>query len=59
MDEDGPSGPDGPAEGPLVLLVDDDAAIRRAVGASLELEGFRVVRASGGLYKPPKRFRNW
>ena len=41
MDEDGP-------EGPLVLLVDDDAAIRRAVGAGLELEGFRVVRASGG-----------
>jgi DNA-binding response OmpR family regulator len=31
-----------------VLLVDDDAAIRRAVGAGLELEGFRVVRASGG-----------
>jgi DNA-binding response OmpR family regulator len=38
---------DGPA-GPLVLLVDDDAAIRRAVGAGLELEGFRVVPASGG-----------
>jgi DNA-binding response OmpR family regulator len=34
--------------GPIVLLVDDDAAIRRAVGAGLELEGFRVVRASGG-----------
>ncbi len=33
---------------PLVLLVDDDAAIRRAVGAGLELEGFRVVPASGG-----------
>jgi DNA-binding response OmpR family regulator len=33
---------------PVVLLVDDDAAIRRAVGAGLELEGFRVVRASGG-----------
>ena len=31
-----------------MLLVDDDAAIRRAVGAGLELEGFRVVRASGG-----------
>jgi DNA-binding response OmpR family regulator len=38
---------DGP-RGPVVLLVDDDAAIRRAVGAALELEGFRVVRASGG-----------
>jgi len=33
---------------PIVLLVDDDAAIRRSVGAGLELEGFRVVRASGG-----------
>ena len=36
------------AEQPVVLLVDDDAAIRRAVGASLELEGFTVVPASGG-----------
>jgi DNA-binding response OmpR family regulator len=35
-------------EGPLVLLVDDDAAIRRSVGAGLELEGFRVAAASGG-----------
>jgi DNA-binding response OmpR family regulator len=33
---------------PVVLLVDDDAAIRRAVGEGLELEGFRVVPASGG-----------
>jgi DNA-binding response OmpR family regulator len=38
---------DDPAR-PVVLLVDDDAAIRRSVGAGLELEGFRVVRASGG-----------
>ena len=43
MDED----EDGPTQ-PVVLLVDDDDAIRRAVGAGLELEGFRVVRASGG-----------
>jgi DNA-binding response OmpR family regulator len=35
-------------EGPLVLLVDDDAAIRRTVAAGLELEGFRIVGASGG-----------
>ncbi len=33
---------------PVVLLVDDDPAIRRAVGDGLELEGFDVVRASGG-----------
>ena len=44
MDDGEPTGP----QGPVVLLVDDDAAIRRAVGAGLELEGFRVVRASGG-----------
>jgi DNA-binding response OmpR family regulator len=37
----------GPA-GPVVLLVDDDAAIRKAVAAGLELEGFSVVPASGG-----------
>jgi DNA-binding response OmpR family regulator len=35
-------------EAPLVLLVDDDAAIRRTVAAGLELEGFRIVGASGG-----------
>jgi DNA-binding response OmpR family regulator len=33
---------------PVVLLVDDDAAIRRIVGEGLELEGFDVVPASGG-----------
>jgi DNA-binding response OmpR family regulator len=37
--------PDG---GPVVLLVDDDAAIRRSVAEGLELEGFSVVPASGG-----------
>ncbi len=39
-----------PAAGgePVVLLVDDDPAIRRTVGEGLELEGFKVVRASGG-----------
>jgi DNA-binding response OmpR family regulator len=35
-------------DGPLVLLVDDDAAIRRSVSVGLELEGFGVVCASGG-----------
>jgi len=39
---------DAPPAGPVVLLVDDDPAIRRAVGAGLELEGFAVVPASGG-----------
>jgi DNA-binding response OmpR family regulator len=36
------------AAGPVVLLVDDDPAIRRVVSAGLELEGFTVVSASGG-----------
>ena len=36
------------ARPPVVLLVDDDARILRAVGAGLALEGFEVVRASGG-----------
>jgi DNA-binding response OmpR family regulator len=39
---------DAAPAGPVVLLVDDDPAIRRAVGAGLELEGFSVVAASGG-----------
>ena len=39
----------GLADGaPVVVLVDDDAAVRRSVAAGLELEGFRVVPASGG-----------
>ena len=33
---------------PRVLLVDDDATIRRTLGVGLELEGFQVVPASGG-----------
>ena len=39
---------DGAPAGPVVLLVDDDQAIRRTVAAGLELEGFSVVPASGG-----------
>jgi DNA-binding response OmpR family regulator len=35
-------------DGPVVLLVDDDPAIRRTVASGLELEGFSVVAASGG-----------
>ena len=38
----------GGGAAPVVLLVDDDPAIRRSVGQSLELEGFSVVAASGG-----------
>jgi DNA-binding response OmpR family regulator len=34
--------------GPIVLLVDDDAAVRQSVAEGLELEGFEVVPASGG-----------
>jgi DNA-binding response OmpR family regulator len=37
-----------PAGRAVVLLVDDDAAIRRTVTVGLELEGFDVVCASGG-----------
>jgi DNA-binding response OmpR family regulator len=37
-----------PTTAPLVLLVDDDARIRKAVGTGLTLEGFEVVPASGG-----------
>jgi len=37
-----------PSGRPVVLLVDDDAAIRRSVAMGLELEGFEVVPASGG-----------
>jgi DNA-binding response OmpR family regulator len=33
---------------PVVLVVDDDAAVRRSVAEGLELEGFEVVAASGG-----------
>jgi DNA-binding response OmpR family regulator len=39
---------DPASAGPVVLLVDDDPAIRRSVAAGLELEGFSVVPASGG-----------
>jgi DNA-binding response OmpR family regulator len=37
-----------PAGRPVVLLVDDDAAIRRTMTVGLELEGFDIVCASGG-----------
>src|SRR6188768_2927541 len=40
--------PEAGGRSPVVLLVDDDARIRRTVGAGLRLEGFEVVPASGG-----------
>jgi DNA-binding response OmpR family regulator len=40
--------PDAGGKSAVVLLVDDDARIRRTVGAGLRLEGFEVVPASGG-----------
>ena len=39
--------PDGGGH-PVVLLVDDDDAVRRSVADGLQLEGFDVVPASGG-----------
>ena len=47
MAEDG-AAPRSAAGRPVVLLVDDDAAIRRTMTVGLELEGFDVVCASGG-----------
>jgi len=41
-------GPGPGSAGALVLLVDDDAGIRRSVADGLTLEGFTVVPASGG-----------
>jgi excisionase family DNA binding protein len=39
------SGPGGRREGPLVLVVDDDARLREFVRANLELEGYTVREA--------------
>ena len=47
MAEDGAAGRRAAAR-PVVLLVDDDAAIRRTMTVGLELEGFDIVCASGG-----------
>jgi len=33
---------------PLILLIDDDAGIRKMLGRRLELQGFRVVGAEDG-----------
>jgi adenylate cyclase len=38
----------GEADGPLILIVDDDATVRELVERHLERSGFTVVTASGG-----------
>lgn len=45
----GPSGADGGAGGGrCVLVIDDDAVLRRVVRAVLEADGFRVIEARDG-----------
>lgn len=39
---------DAPPDGPTVLVVDDDAAIREMLAFALELEGYRVLQAEDG-----------
>src|SRR5437867_13061682 len=41
------SGPGGRSEGPLVLVVDDDARLREFVRVNLEMEGYSVREAAG------------
>ena len=41
------SGPEGPGEGPLVLVVDDNPSLRARVRANLEAVGYAVREASG------------
>ncbi len=40
--------PQGPPEGPLVLVVDDEVQIRRFLRVSLETNGYRVAEADNG-----------
>jgi len=40
------SGPGGRTEGPLVLVVDDDASLRELIRASLSLDGYSVREAA-------------
>jgi two-component system, LuxR family, response regulator FixJ len=37
------------ASGPLVIIVDDDVAVRNSLKFSLEVEGFAVCAYSGGI----------
>jgi len=43
------NGPDTAADAPLVLVVEDDGAVRRALVRALPLHGFRVIAAADGL----------
>lgn len=50
-DSRGPSeDPRAPARKPLILVVDDDDALREALCEGLELEGFRTLGAIHGLH---------
>jgi CheY-like chemotaxis protein len=42
--------PGGPADAPLVLVVDDDATVREVLTRFLTREGFSVVAVEGGLH---------
>jgi len=44
----GPTVRTGPANASLVLVIDDDATVRKVVGRFLEREGFSVAEADGG-----------
>ena len=45
LDRSGPANAGAPAEGPLVLIVDDDARLREFVRVNLENEGYEVREA--------------
>jgi DNA-binding response OmpR family regulator len=42
------TGSDGSLAGPMVLVIDDDAAIRQLVEFGLQMNGFRVISAADG-----------
>jgi len=46
LDRSGRTGPSGPIEGPLVLIVDDDERLREYVRVNLEAEGYVVREAA-------------
>ena len=48
LDRSGPSSAGGGGEGPVVLIVDDDARIREYVRVNLEMEGYTVREAGDG-----------